>query len=194
MRQKPRSPHRDAARVPSKAARPLPSPGARSGGLGDRSSATAAISGSAWCRPREYALLLEHEAADLLMMYPPVSPAAARAGGKSLIASWLSSGTHTAVSSPPCGGVAKPTESRRFVFTPSPGFRDERWHHHRAGMAQGRDQPIWSVANRVRLQPVRAPDPSPGQGPAPHSGVRQASASPRLTHAGSLANQAPQPG
>jgi hypothetical protein len=118
------------------------------------------------------------------VMYPPVSPAAARAGGKSFIASWLSSGTHTAVGSPACGGVAKPTESRRFVFTPSPGFRDERWRHHRAGMAQGRDQPIWSVANRVRLQPVRAPAPSPGQGPAPCSGVRQASVLPRLRHAG----------
>jgi Cytochrome P450 len=48
--------------------------------------------------------------------------AASRARERSRIASCRSSGTQTAVSSPARDNLAKPTASRRFVFTRSPGF------------------------------------------------------------------------
>jgi hypothetical protein len=189
MRWEPRSPPRDAARVPSKAARPLPSPGARSGGLG-RSSATAAISGSAWSRPREYALLLEHEAADLLMMYPLVSTAAARAGGKSS----LPHGSHPVPTPPSARRRAAAWQSQRSLAGSSSP------HHQASGMSDGATtEQAWprDVISRYGPQPVGSASSQSGHRfPAwdrapPLTWERQASVSPRLTHAGSLANQAP---
>jgi hypothetical protein len=48
--------------------------------------------------------------------------AASRARERSRIASCRSSGTQTPVSSPARNSLARPTASRQFVFTRSPGF------------------------------------------------------------------------
>src|SRR5262252_2662660 len=64
----------------------------------------------------------KHERGDLLALAPEVFCAASRARERSRIASCRSSGTQTAVRSPARNNLAKPTASRRFVFTRSPGF------------------------------------------------------------------------
>ena len=67
-------------------------------------------------------------AAPAVLVAALLLPGAASASGThahdpdfSRIASWLPSGTHTAVSSLARSSLAKPTASRRLVFTLSPG-------------------------------------------------------------------------